>query len=221
MRRAVVVIGKAPEPGRTKTRLTPPLTPDQAAGLYSAFLRDTVEMARSLTWDRVTVIYPPSVRAQSALARLLPEDVHLMPQPGTGLGEALAGAFAGHAAEGFERVVLVGSDNPTLPGSLLDAAADALDTHDIVLGPASDGGYYLIGMDKPHPVVFERITWSTSSVYDETLERARESGLSVASLEAWDDVDTYEDLERVRAELEALDPTVAPLTRAALDRLGV
>ena len=210
------MIGKAPEPGRAKTRLTPPLTPDQAAALYSAFLVDTVDTARSLRWDRVTVIYPPSKGARSILKNLLPGDVHLMPQPGSGLGEALTGAFVNHAAAGFERVVLIGSDNPTLPASLVAAAGEALDTHDIVIGPATDGGYYLIGMDRPHRAVFERITWSTSLVYGETLQRAREAGLSVASCDAWDDIDTFDDLVRVRTELGRLDRTVAPRTRAEL-----
>jgi len=221
VRRAVVVIGKAPEPGRTKTRLTPPLTPDEAAALYSAFLRDTVETARSLGWDRVTVIYPPANGARAVLKRLLPGDVHLMPQPGSGLGEALSGAFVNHAAAGFDRVVLIGSDNPTLPRSLIDAGGAALDTHDIVIGPATDGGYYLIGMDRPHRTLFERINWSTSLVYGETLDRAREAGLSVASCGTWDDVDTFDDLERLRAELYHLDPTVAPFTRAELARLRI
>jgi uncharacterized protein len=220
VKRALVVIGKAPEPGRTKTRLCPPLTPDQAAELYSAFLRDTVETASSLRWDRVTVIFPPSAGARSQLRKLLAAGVHLMPQPGTGLGEALAGAFVRHAADGFGRVVLVGSDNPTLPASLMEVAGDTLDSHDLVIGPTSDGGYYLIGMDRPHRAVFERITWSTPLVYGETIERAGEAGLTVAALQAWDDVDTFDDVTRLAAQLARLDPSTAPNTRAELGRLG-
>jgi rSAM/selenodomain-associated transferase 1 len=221
VRRALVIVGKAPEPGKTKTRLCPPLSPEQAATLYSAFLRDTVEMGRSLGWERVTVIYPPATGARTALRRLLPDGVHLMAQQGNGLGQALSNAFVRHDAGGFDRVVLIGSDNPTLPAELIETASAALDGHDLVIGPATDGGYYLIGMDRPHLAVFDRITWSTSLVYGETVERAHESGLSVATVPAWPDVDTFDDIARLRTELADLDPVVAPSTRLELARLGL
>ena len=220
MRRALVVVGKAPQPGATKTRLCPPLLPAQAARLYEAFLRDALETGQSLGWDRVTLIYPPTTGARAILTRIVPAHVHLHAQDGRGLGEALSGAFVHHASNGFDRVVLIGSDNPTLPAALIKGASDALDVHDVVIGPAADGGYYLIGMDRPLPVLFDRITWSTSLVYNETIERAHENGLSVASLPEWYDVDTFEDLARLRAELDELDVTVAPATRLELDVLA-
>jgi uncharacterized protein len=219
VRRALVVVGKAPQPGVTKTRLCPPLSPAEAAQLYRAFLLDTLETGRSLGWDRITLIYPPSAGARSILSGIVPPGIELNPQPGRGLGAALSGAFARHASEGFDRVVLIGSDNPTLRESLIETASDALDVHDLVIGPATDGGYYLIGMDRPQPIVFERITWSTSLVYGETMARAREGGLSVASLPVWYDVDTYDDLVRLRSELADSDAAVAPRTRRELDLL--
>ena len=141
MSRALIVVGKAPQPGVTKTRLTPPLTPEQAAALYRGFLQDTVALALGLRWERVTVIYPPLPGAQEALAALLPREVMLQPQPGEGLGAALAGAFRGHLDEGFGRVVLIGSDNPSLPRAYVEEAERGLETHDLTIGPTTDGGY--------------------------------------------------------------------------------
>jgi glycosyltransferase A (GT-A) superfamily protein (DUF2064 family) len=113
--RAVVLVGKAPEPGLTKTRLTPPLTPEAAATLYEGFLLDCVDLAIGLGWERVTLMYPRRRGAAAALRRLIPTDVHLVAQPGIGLQAALTDAFARHFASGFDRVVLMGSDNPSLP----------------------------------------------------------------------------------------------------------
>lgn len=216
MMRAVIVVGKAPEAGVTKTRLAPPLTLAQAADLYRAFLLDTVATARSLGWERVTLIYPPRPHAHEELAALFPAGVHLQAQPGIGLGAALAGAFESHLAAGFERVVLIGSDNPTLPAHIVEASCDALADHDIAIGPSSDGGYYLIGMSRPHLGVFERISWSTEVVYAETLERAAELGLGVRALPEWYDVDTAAELRRLRHDLTTLPPDAAPATRSLL-----
>jgi rSAM/selenodomain-associated transferase 1 len=214
--RALVVVGKAPEAGRSKTRLSPPLSPVQAADLSGAFLQDTIALAATSAWDRVSVVYPPTADAESVLRAVLPPWVHLAVQRGDGLGAALTDAFQSHLGAGFGRVVLIGSDNPTLPPSRLAEADRALDEHDLVLGPSADGGYYLIGMDRPHPGVFEGITWSTSVVYQQTLARAEALGLRVASIQEWYDVDTAADLERLKDELGRLSSDVAPATRAVL-----
>lgn len=216
VRRALVITGKAPEPGRTKTRLSPPLTPLQAAHLYRGFLQDTVRMALGLGWERTSLIYPPRVGAREELAALLPSAVTLVAQAGAGLGEALGGAIRDHLADALQRVVIIGSDNPTLPPEIVAEAARGLDDHDLVVGPSHDGGYYLIGMDRAQPGLFEGIAWSTSVVYRQTLERARAADLSVLSLPEWYDVDTAADLEVLRADLARLPPDVAPTTRALL-----
>jgi rSAM/selenodomain-associated transferase 1 len=218
---AIVVVGKAPRPGTTKTRLCPPLTPRDAAALYRGFLIDTVATACSLGWDQVTVVYPKGPRMRAELGSIIPAGVRLHAQPGRGLGPALSGTFDRHLAEGFDRVVLIGSDNPTLRADVVEDARRALDNVDVVLGPTVDGGYYLIGMARPHPEVFERITWSTSLVYGETVERARNAGLSVVSMPTWYDVDTFDDLVRLRAELRAAPPSLAPATRAELAALSI
>src|SRR5687768_5564995 len=161
MKRSAIVIGKAPQPGRTKTRLTPPLTPDEAAALYEAFLVDCVSIAFRVQWERVSVIYPPVAGARATLERLLPRATRLIAQPGAGLAAALSGAFEGELAGGMDRVVLIGSDNPTLPKEIVEEACARLGDHDVVIGPSSDGGYYLIAMAAFHGGLFERITWST------------------------------------------------------------
>lgn len=214
-----MITGKAPEPGRTKTRLSPPLTPEQAAQLYQCFLQDTVAMALALGWERTALIYPPRAGAREHLAALLPPAVALVAQAGAGLGEALGGAIRDHLAEGFQRVVVIGSDNPTLPPEIVAEGLRGLDDHDLVIGPSRDGGYYLIGMDREQPAVFQRIAWSTPMVYRQTLERARVGGLSVLSLPVWYDVDTVADLEGLRADLERLPADVTPATRARLAEL--
>jgi len=218
--RALVIVGKAPVAGRTKTRLSPTLSPDQAAELYRGFLQDTAGMALLLGWERVTLIHPADSGAAGVLASLLPGTILLRSQSGVGLGWALADAFRTHLAEGFGKVVLIGSDNPTLPAEIVARAADALTRCDLAIGPTADGGYYLIGMSRPHLGVFERITWSTSVVFGETLERAREIGLSVEVLPEWYDVDTPDDLDRLRADLAQLPARVAPSTRSVLAALG-
>ena len=219
MNRSVIVIGKAPEAGRTKTRLTPPLTPTEAAGLYEAFLVDCVDLAFNLDWERVSVVYAPTPGARTLLRRLLPARTHLMAQPGNGLQAALSGAFERELSAGFDRVVLIGSDNPTLPRPLIEEACTRLDDSDVVIGPSTDGGYYLIAMSSPHLGLFERITWSTDVVYAETLERASDLGLDVVSLPTWYDVDTIDGLRELASDLARLPPELAPRTRRWMRRL--
>jgi uncharacterized protein len=219
-RRVVVVVGKAPEPGRTKTRLSPPLSLQEAADLYRAFLLDTTAVALALEWERVTLVHPDDQHMARQLAELVPTGARLQPQAGTGLGAALCGAFESHVQAGFDRVVLIGSDTPTLPATYLRDACAALERYDVVLGPSQDGGYYLLGSRGFHPALFENITWSTSLVCAQTLARAAAAGLSVWCMPTWYDVDTPRDLTRLRHHLRHLSPDVAPLTRRQLATLG-
>jgi rSAM/selenodomain-associated transferase 1 len=219
MRRALLIVGKAPVPGRTKTRLVPPLSPDEAAELYRGFLLDCVSLGLELGWERVSVIHP--ARSGDVLAALLSAQVTLVEQAGHGLGDALSSAFEHHLAEGFQRVVLIGSDNPTLPLEPIRAACAALDEHDLSIGPTVDGGYYLIGMRAAHMGVFAQIEWSTPRVYAQTLAQAHVLGLRVRAVQEWYDVDEPPDLARLRDDLLRLPSDVAPNTRAALDRLSL
>ncbi len=200
--RLLLIMAKAPRPGAVKTRLCPPLTPGLAADLYRAFLRDTLALARALPDTAVGVVHPPSTD-DWPLRALLPPGVLLWPQEAGGLGSGLDGAFAGAFARGYRRVVVMSSDSPTLPVAALEEAFAALDAHDVVLGPTDDGGYYLIGLDRPRPRLFEAITWSTAAVYAQTLERAAESGLRVHATTPWHDVDTVADLAALAAHCAA------------------
>ena len=218
MRRALVIVGKAPHAGVTKTRLAPLLSAAGAADLYRGFLLDAVCLGLELGWERVSVIHPRGSR--QALQELLPADVCLLEQRGQGLGDALSYAFEQHLAEQFERVVLIGSDNPTLPRGPIEQASDCLDDHDLAIGPTIDGGYYLIAMRAPHPAVFDGIAWSTPQAYAQTLAQAGRLNLRVHALEEWYDVDEPRDLERLQADIATGPAHIAPNTRAALARLA-
>jgi uncharacterized protein len=218
MRRALLIVGKSPAAGQTKTRLVPPLSADEAAQLYRGFLLDTVNLGLDLGWEFISVAHPRG--CADALRALLPPEVDLFEQPGHGLQDALASAFAAHLAAGFDRVVLIGSDNPTLPRRLLDEACRALLDHDLVIGPSMDGGYYLVGMCQPHLGVFEAIDWSTARVFAQTLARAQALGLRTHAVDAWYDVDDLADLDRLQHDLRSGPAWVAPQTRATLERLA-
>lgn len=217
MRRALIIVGKAPEAGITKTRLVPPLSATEAADLYRGFLLDCVEVGLGLGWERVSVVHP--IGSRHALAGLLPPSICLLEQPGSGLADALSHAFASHLAEGFQHVVLIGSDNPTLPSRLIEEARGALDEHDVCIGPSTDGGYYLIGLREPHLGVFEDIDWSTARVYAQTLANARRLDLRVHAAPTWYDVDEPADLEHLERELAISPAGVARNTRRVLARL--
>jgi rSAM/selenodomain-associated transferase 1 len=215
MRRALIVVGKAPVPGRTKTRLVPPLSAGAAAALYRGFLLDTLQLARGLGWERISLVHP---RGDAPLLHGWTPGVQLLEQPREGLGQALRFAFERHFGDGCETVTLIGSDNPTLPVELVLDAQDALARgNDLAIGPSLDGGYYLIGMRQPHLGVFDRIDWSTSRVYAQTLERAATLDLRVHAVREWYDVDEPEDLDRLQRELDSSPRDLAPNTRAALD----
>lgn len=220
MRRALIVVGKAPLAGSTKTRLVPPLSPQDAADLYHGFLIDTLEMAASLTWERTSLVHPRGDGMQLAqLAGKSP--VQLFEQRGEGLGSALASAFEHHFAIGCELAILIGSDNPTLSSAPVREACNALSSGaDLAIGPTFDGGYYLIGMRQPHVGVFEGIDWSTPRVFAQTRSRARALGLRVHKVEEWYDVDESQDLDRLSKELSNGPPDLAPHTRLVLERLG-
>lgn len=194
-------MAKEPVAGRTKTRLTPYLSPAAAAELYASFLRDALAQARSLSGVTPLVAYAPP-EARPYFRRLAP-GLRLMAQRGSSLGDRLAHVLGQALASGFDQVAAVNSDSPTLPAGYLSRAFAHLDDHetDIVLGPCDDGGYYLIGWKRPHPRLVRPVQMSTGQVLDDTLALAAKEGLRVALLPSWYDVDTPEDLERARSDL--------------------
>jgi len=199
---AMAIMAKAPRAGKVKTRLAPPLTLEQSAALNICFLKDTAEGLAELAGADGMVCYTP-VGDEAAFDGLLPEEFALIAQRGEKFGERLLAAAEDILACGYGSVCLIDSDSPTVPKAAFEQAVTEL-AHAgdrVVLGPSHDGGYYLIGLKRAHAAVFERITWSTASVCEETMERAREAGLEVVLLPLWYDVDDGATLALLREEL--------------------
>lgn len=214
MRQTLLIFAKQPVAGRTKTRLCPPLSHAAAAELYACFLHDTLALARQVPASSRVIVYQPE-EAASYFAALAP-DFDLLPQRGADLGERMDRCFTTVLGAGPGAAVLIGSDIPTLRAAYVNHAFALLGKHDLVLGPSDDGGYYLIGMRRLHPRLLREVTMSTPTVLRDTLAIAAELDLRAALLPGWYDVDTPADLARLRAELAAAPPTVAPHTRAWL-----
>jgi uncharacterized protein len=200
---------KHPAPGRVKTRLAAALGPERAAALYEAFVLDLAERLAPLGWP-VTWAYWPR---EAPFASILP-GARCRAQEGRDLGERMSHAIAVELADGAGSVVVIGADAPHLDTSLLGEAAERLaDDADLVLGPADDGGYYLIGLRASTPAVFTGVAWGTSRVLAETLARA--GGLRTRLLEPCFDVDTPADLARLSGILARGDVGL-PRTAALL-----
>lgn len=192
--KTLVTFAKYPKAGKVKTRLGATIGMEAAARLYRLFLQQTMQIAGESRFERRILYFEPPDR-RSEFARIAP-GFELLAQPSGDLGTRLLRAFASAFATGATGVVVLGSDSPTLPGQLLEAARVALDTHDLVVGPAVDGGYYLLGMRRLHADLFQNIRWSTGEVLESTLARADKLGLSQMALEPWYDVDDLETLRK-------------------------
>ncbi len=213
----LLAIAKQPAPGQTKTRLSPPLSLPDAAELYEAFLRDTLALMRTVAGVQPGLVYWPATAG--AYFHALAPDFFLLPQTGDDLGARLDHALTHCLMQrGAGKVVIMDTDSPTLPAACLAQAFARLDTADVVLGPCDDGGYYLIGLNRPAPRLLREVTMSTPHVVRETLALAAAEGLKTALLPPWYDVDTVSELERLTQELAQLPLHRAPHTRVALSR---
>ena len=214
---ALLVVAKRPASGKTKTRLTPPLSPERAAALYECFLRDTLDLIRQVPDVQPVVAYLPA-EAEGYFAALAPDFERIL-QEGADLGARLDNALTAYLRRGYQHVVIINSDGPTLPPSHLKAAFVALAGEvDVVLGPCDDGGYYLIGVKRPVPRLLREVQMSTPNVTAETLALADEEGIRVELLPVWYDVDAAASLARLVEELATAPPDVARHTRAFLGR---
>lgn len=197
---AFVIFAKAPVPGQVKTRLCPPLTPDEATTLHGSFVLDTLERTKTaiakwrLPVDRYIACSPS---ASVVFFKILEErhNVRLLDQVGDDLGQRMQRAFADLFGRGYRQVFIVGTDVPTLPLSEYQQAVSLIESHDLVLGPATDGGYYLIGLKRAAPELFTDVTWSTANVLAATQRNAVALGLTVGLLQKWRDIDIAEDLQ--------------------------
>lgn len=192
-RRAVGVFAKAPTPGRVKTRLAADVGDARATEIYRTLGRSTVDGLRGEAWHLVVYVAPPDPEAFDAVRAWLGDDVELRPQSDGDLGRKMARALEELLEEAHEALV-VGTDIPGIDAEVVDGALSSLEDHDLVVGPATDGGYYLIGMSEPRPNLFHDMAWSTDAVLSETLRRADAQNLRVALLEPRTDVDTVHDL---------------------------
>ncbi len=215
---ALVIFAKAPIPGQVKTRLGPALTEDEAATLHGSFVLDTLERTKAaagtykLSFDRVLACAPSSTHVFFRIMEAR-HGVTLLDQEGDDLGARMRHAFDQLFARGYRQICLVGTDVPSLPLTHYRDAFAALTRHDLVLGPANDGGYYLIGMTRPHPALFENMPWSTDRVLALTQQKAAAEGLHTAILPTWNDVDTVEDLQAL------IEDCIADKKRAKKERV--
>jgi rSAM/selenodomain-associated transferase 1 len=216
VRRALIVVAKRPRAGQTKTRLCPPLSPQQAAELYACFMVDTLALMTEVDSVDPVIAYAPHTD-ETYFRELAGTAFSLLPQVGDSLGVRLNHVLNRCLAMGYDQVVVMNSDSPHMPPQHLREAFAQLEEAavDVVLGPTDDGGYYLIGLKRPCPPLFD-VTMSTPTVLQETLALARAEGLGTACLPAWYDVDTVHDLQRLINELADLPPDVAVATRRFL-----
>ena len=221
---ALIIFAKAPVAGQVKTRLCPPLTADEAATLQGSFVLDTLERSRAAVQKfRLPIIRYLACAPSSThvFFQIMAErhGVQLLEQTGENLGERMHHAFVGLFAKGFTRVLIVGTDVPSLPLQHYQQAVEMLRAHELVLGPAEDGGYYLVGLTRPAPELFRDIAWSTDQVLAQTCQRALQAGLRTSLLPAWRDVDTIEDL-RALIEANRRDMTQPKQDRVFSTRTG-
>jgi rSAM/selenodomain-associated transferase 1 len=209
---AAVIVCKTPIGGLSKTRLSPPLLPEQCARISECFIRDLSRSVQTLVNESAVsgvALYTPQ-GSEADLQSLLPAAFRLHPQGDGDLGARLSKGSADLFGEGYKGVILINSDSPTLPLSILRNAADAVIAGDrVVLGPAIDGGYTLIGLSRPHPQLFDEIPWSTPAVHSLTVRRASEIGVPVLNLAPWYDVDDADSLELLAAEMRGERPVFA------------
>lgn len=212
---ALIIFAKQPVPGKVKTRLTPPLSPEETAQLYFLMLSDVVNKTGSLGVDRFLFCHGDQ-KAEGYFQQEFPA-LRTYRQEGRDLGERMKKAATAVLAMGYPMTVIIGTDSPDLPLAYIGQAFELLGEGgaDVVFGPCEDGGYYLLGFRKIHCELFSGLPWSTGNVLKESLEKAESAGLATSLLPSWHDVDTIEDLARP----ELTDPeNGAPLTRGLIKR---
>jgi rSAM/selenodomain-associated transferase 1 len=209
-RNALIIFAKAPIPGKVKTRLCPPLTDEEAATLHGSLVLDVLERTQLPSMDRFMACAPS---AEHVFFKILEErhGVRLLTQSGGDLGNRMQQALRAVLNSGYRRALLIGTDVPAISRSLLSQAMDLLGSHDVVLGPAADGGYYLIGLSRLIPELFVDMPWSSDRVCTLTEEKARGLGLMTGLLPRQRDLDTVQDLLAILEELGTGREGPAPL----------
>jgi uncharacterized protein len=197
---ALVILTKFPEPGQTKTRLVPPLSSAEAAELAHALLLDQLQNLTAFSAAQLFIAFTPPDKANFFEA-LLPRENSCFPQQGESLGDRMRHAFDVLFSRGFKRVLLIGADLPAIPLKILTDAIAALENDsEIVLGPASDGGYYLVGMNRLIPEIFKDISWSQPDVLAITTAKLVSHNRKFKLISPWYDIDIIDDLRRLNSE---------------------
>ncbi|MHC4131761.1 MAG: TIGR04282 family arsenosugar biosynthesis glycosyltransferase [Planctomycetota bacterium] len=191
----VLLFGKSPRDGDVKTRLADEIGSDYAVEFYKCSVEDSLTWLKSLNIHFKFYFWPPD--AEESLLDWLGGGLEFTAQKGNNLGEKMNNAFIDAFEDDFEKVLIVGSDSPDLPAEFINMAFDELKNHDAVIGPSSDGGYYLIGFKKKSfcTDVFDDILWSSSGVLEKTLDILEGQQRRVYLLPEWHDVDTLSDLK--------------------------
>lgn len=196
-------MAKYPEPGKVKARLAQSIGEDAATGLYQAFILDTLATAQAITIPFHIAVHPPET--QEKLANWLGPSHRYFLQRGADLGERLQNGFMTMFGQKYNQVIALASDCPDLPVEILKQAVSNLQTHKAAIGPAPDGGYYLIGFSKDSfvPDAFKGISWSTETVFQETMAKIEAESKDVYMLPEWQDIDTKTDLQEFYRKYES------------------
>jgi uncharacterized protein len=217
--RRLAILARWPTSGAVKSRLSPALPPPLACDLYRAMLEDTFAASAGSEAEERFVYWADAPPDRGAVR--LPPGVTARDQAGSDLGARLGRVFSDLLGDSDDRAVAIGVDCPELEPGIIREAYEALEVCDVVLGPASDGGYYLIALRRAAPQLFEGVDWGTGRVLEQTLERARRAGLESALLGGFSDLDTPDDLVRFVARRALAVGSAGGRTEAALRSLGL
>ncbi len=216
---ALIIMAKQPIVGSTKTRLTPYLTPVEAAQLYEALLRDTIALSGRLgdMADLLIAFTPPD--SVGYFREISPPEARLLPVEGRHIGECLEKGLGWSFDQGYRKALAFNSDGPSLPLAVLQQAITSLDEAEVVIGPSQDGGYYLIGMKRLYGELFQGIRWSTDQVLNQTVAQAHALNLKTFFTQTWYDIDTADDLLYLQNEILSNRAIGLEYTRTLLNQL--
>ncbi len=216
---ALVVMAKAPLPGMVKTRLVPPLSNEEAAGLYRCLLLDILDGLKFFARADLFVAFTPAVSSPIFQELVSPSFV-CFPQRGEDLGERMNNIFVDLLTKGYKHIAIIGGDLPAFPQRFLEEAFVKLERSetDVVLGPSRDGGYYLIGMNRPIPEIFQGIAWSSDQVFSCTVSKLRQLGIHPHLIPTWFDIDSFEDLQYLKYLADQFPTNVQTSTLTCLRR---
>ncbi len=217
--KCIVLFSKAPVPGKVKTRLVPPLNHNEAASLQKSFVFDTLTTLLAKENHKVFLACHPSSEHPffKSLKKRYP--LTLINQGAGNLGDRMKRTILLLRSKKYSKIIIVGSDSPTLPCQYIGDGFDKLDKNDLVIGPSIDGGYYLLGVKGDIPDIFDRIPWGSDAVFEETMVRARGSAIKTSVLPFWYDIDTIKELRFLVVHLASIPENQSVFTRNTIEDL--